>query len=71
MNPTLDRRTAEAIAQAFEAWADAWDEDTEENKNRLTRMAQEHYSPGGPSMPAIAARLEAQRLRRLHDGENE
>lgn len=50
------------IAQALREYADVWDRDDEEHKAFLTQLAQERYSPGGPSMPAIWLRYQAEQL---------
>jgi hypothetical protein len=48
------------IALWLRAAADRWD--SMEEQPRLRRLADERYSPGGPSMPAIWMRAEADRL---------
>lgn len=47
-------------AYALRAAADKWEDPL--YKPALERMAHDHYEPGGPSMPAIFMRLEADAL---------
>lgn len=47
-------------ARTLRSAADRWD--SVEEAAMLTRMAREKYKPGGPSMPAIWMRAEADRL---------
>lgn len=57
----IDHLRAER-GRALREAADAWDDPSPENMDRLKALAAEHYSPGGPSMPAIFMRLRADQI---------
>jgi len=56
----LTRLTNQIYATALRHAAEQWDDPA--NQNHLRRLAREKYSPGGPSMPTIWLREQADKI---------